>query len=109
MGAQFSKKLSRSSRSSGSFSFTATAGDGQVLLAWETGSELENLGFYLYRSMSAGGPYEQITANVIPGLGSSPHGARYSYRDLGLTNDVTYYYKLEVGDWSDTKAMVLLK
>jgi hypothetical protein len=28
-------------------------------------------------------------------LGSSPQGAKYTYRDSGLTNGVTYYYKLE--------------
>ena len=32
---------------------------------------------------------------MIPGLGSSPVGAKYAYRDAGLTNGVTYYYKLE--------------
>jgi hypothetical protein len=41
------------------------------------------------------GAYERVTATVIPGLGSSPQGAKYTYRDLGLTNGVTYYYKLE--------------
>jgi hypothetical protein len=76
-------------------SFTATGLNGEVLLEWETGSELENLGFHLYRSLSEEGPYEQITASVIPGLGSSPAGAKYSYVDSGLTNGVTYYYKLE--------------
>ena len=74
-------------------SFTAVAGDGAVDLDWETASELDNLGFHLYRSTA--GPYERITARAIPGLGSSPVGAKYSYRDTGLTNGVTYYYKLE--------------
>ena len=74
-------------------SFTAVAGDGAVDLDWETASELDNLGFHLYRSTA--GPYERITARAIPGLGSSPVGANYSYRDTGLTNGVTYYYKLE--------------
>ena len=76
-------------------SFTAVAGDGAVDLHWETASELDNLGFHLYRSSSGAGPYERITARAIPGLGSSPVGAKYSYRDTGLTNGVTYYYKLE--------------
>jgi hypothetical protein len=76
-------------------SFEAVGVDGAVELTWETGSELENLGFHLYRSLSEEGPYEQITASVIPGLGSSPAGANYSYVDSGLTNGVTYYYKLE--------------
>ena len=76
-------------------SFTATGLDGEVLLEWETGSELNNLGFHLYRSPTDEGPYERITATAIPGLGSSPVGAKYAYRDSGLTNGVTHYYKLE--------------
>jgi hypothetical protein len=76
-------------------SFTATALDAAVDLAWQTGSELNNLGFNLYRSSSADGPYERINTEVIPGLGSSPEGASYPYGDRGLTNGVTYFYKLE--------------
>ena len=75
--------------------FTAVAGDGTVDLHWQTASELDNLGFHLYRSSSGAGPYERITGRAIPGLGSSPVGANYSYRDTGLANGITYYYKLE--------------
>jgi streptogramin lyase len=76
-------------------SFTATGADGVVELAWETGSEMDNLGFHVYRSSAAAGPYEQITSSLVPGLGSSPVGARYRYRDRGLVNGATYYYELE--------------
>ncbi len=76
-------------------SFTAVGLDGAVELIWETGSEMDNLGFHLYRSLSEEGPCERITASLIPGLGSSPAGARYSYRDTGLANGVTYFYELE--------------
>ena len=76
-------------------SFTATGYDGAVALEWRTASELDNMGFHLYRSFSDDGSYDRITDTVIPGLGSSPVGAKYSYRDVGLTNGVTYYYKLE--------------
>jgi len=76
-------------------SFTAVAADRAVDLLWRTSSELANLGFHLYRSLSAFGPYERITEAVIPGLGSSPVGASYSYRDRSLTNGVQYFYKLE--------------
>ena len=76
-------------------SFTATGSDASVLLEWETGSELDNLGFHLYRSMAEEGPYERLTASLIPGLGSSPAGARSRYRDTGVTNGVSYFYKLE--------------
>ena len=76
-------------------SFSATGLDDAVLLEWQTGSELDNMGFHLYRSPSEEGPYEQVTESIIPGLGSSPVGASYSYRDTGLVNGTTYFYKLE--------------
>ncbi len=76
-------------------SFTATSLDGAVDLSWTTASELQNLGFDLYRAESADGPYLRITSSLIPGLGSSPTGRSYSYRDAGLLNGRTYFYKLE--------------
>ncbi|MGH9461798.1 MAG: hypothetical protein ACRD1X_11310, partial [Vicinamibacteria bacterium] len=76
-------------------SFNAKPLDGAVELTWETGSEVDNLAFHLYRSSSEEGPYERLTPNPNPGLGSSPQGASYSYVDSGLTNGETYYYKLE--------------
>jgi hypothetical protein len=69
-------------------SFTAVGADRAVELSWRTSSEFANLGFHLYRSLSASGPYQRITEAVIPGLGSSPVGASYSYRERGLTNGV---------------------
>jgi hypothetical protein len=76
-------------------SFTARGLESAVLLEWETASELDNLGFHLYRSQAASGPFSRITERLIPGLGSSPSGASYRFRDDGLSNGVTYYYKLE--------------
>jgi len=75
--------------------FTASPADSAVALSWTTGSELDNLGFHLYRSMNEEGPWERLTSSVIPGLGSSPAGASYRYRDTGLSNGTTYFYLLE--------------
>jgi hypothetical protein len=75
--------------------FQARAGDAAVELTWETGSEIDNVGFYLYRALSADGPFELVNESVIPGLGSSPLGARYRYVDSGLANGTTYFYELE--------------
>ena len=86
-------------------SFEAEGLESAVELSWETGSEIDNLGFHLYRSTTTGGEYQRITRQVIPGLGSSPAGARYRYRDDGLTNDVTYYYQLEDIDTSGATEM----
>jgi hypothetical protein len=76
-------------------SFTATPGDGRVRLDWETGSELDSLGFHLYRAASRGGPWTRVTAALVPGLGSSPEGRSYSYEDAELRNGTTYFYLLE--------------
>jgi hypothetical protein len=76
-------------------SFTAVPGDGTVTLEWRTGSELDNLGFHVYRGPSAEGPWARATSALIPGLGSSPIGQSYSWTDTGLANGVTYYYRLE--------------
>ena len=40
--------------------FTATAGDGKVALKWVTESEVENLGFNIYRSQN---PNKQFRLN----------------------------------------------
>ena len=76
-------------------SWEASSADSAVDLSWTTSSELQNLGFHLYRSGSAAGPFTRITAALIPGQGSSPTGASYSYRDGSLVNGQTYFYELE--------------
>ena len=76
-------------------SFSATGADAAVDLAWQTGSELDNLGFHLYRGPAAAGPWTRLTSSLIPGLGSSPVGQDYSWRDTGLVNGQRYYYRLE--------------
>ena len=55
-------------------SFEAAPSDGAVDLRWRTGSELQNLGFHLYRGPSATGPWTRLTPTLIPGLGFSPLG-----------------------------------
>ena len=86
-------------------SFGAAPLDSAVELAWKTASELRNLGFHLHRSTSAAGPWTRITSSLIPGLGSSPIGRSYSYRDGGLTNGVSYWYRLEDVDASGVSTL----
>jgi len=80
--------------------FTATAGDGEITLRWNTESEVENLGFNIYRSAKYNDQLSIINDQLIPGAGSSSSRQEYKYVDNGLTNGVTYWYKLEDVDYS---------
>jgi hypothetical protein len=64
-------------------SFEAVPRDGSVDLTWRTGSELDNLGFHLYRSLSSR-VRTSASRTVIPGSHSSPMGAAYRHTDTGL-------------------------
>ena len=93
--SEFSKAMTAATTAVTLSSFSATGRDQAVDLSWTTASELQNLGFNLYRGDAAGGPFTRITSSLIPGLGSSPTGQSYAYRDSGLVNGRTYYYELE--------------
>jgi hypothetical protein len=80
-------------------SFTALPTGNAITLDWATASELDNLGFNLYRARSAAGPRTQLNASLIlsqvPG---SPVGAAYQFVDTAVKPGVTYYYWLEAVD-----------
>jgi len=75
--------------------FTGEPRGSSVVLSWETASELDNLGFHVYRAEEQAGPYERLTTSLIPGLGSSPVGARYRFEDRRVGPGLIYFYKLE--------------
>lgn len=72
----------------------AAAGDA-IMITWDTISEIDTLGFNLYRDTSADGPGIKLNSSLIsaetPG---SPEGHRYSYRDV-LAAGRTCFYWLE--------------
>ncbi len=75
-------------------SFTADAQDGYVLLRWITQTEQDNYGFHLYRATSEPVGYQCITADIIPGGGTSTVARHYSYSDRTVESGLTYFYKL---------------
>jgi hypothetical protein len=75
-------------------SFTAEAGADGVTLAWETGTEIDNAGFNLYRAKSPDGPYIKLNAALIAAGGDPVAGATYSFLDEDLAPG-TYTYELE--------------
>ena len=80
--------------------FSATGKKNAVLLTWETASELETVGFNLYRSKTMDGNRKKLNAELIPSLAypGSPTGAMYSYKDRTAKPGITYYFWLEEVD-----------
>ena len=82
-------------------SFTATpqAWTRSILIEWETVSEVDNLGFNLYRAESPDGRQIRLNASLIPSQGpGSPIGFKYSFADRTALTGRTYYYWLEAVD-----------
>jgi hypothetical protein len=67
----------------------------QVTLKWRTDSEINNLGFDVYRGESLDGTFTKVNQTHIPGAGTD--GTPHSYRFIDENVEVgkTYYYYLE--------------
>lgn len=77
--------------------FEAGLDGGAVRLEWETTTELDNLGFNLYRSESMEGERAKINGSLIPSQvpPGSLTGATYEYTDETTSTGKAYYYWLE--------------
>lgn len=77
-------------------SFQAVARGRAVQLSWQTVSELEMVGFNLYRSEAVDGEYVQLNEGLIPAerLGQA-EGQTYAWLDRDVARGRTYYYAIE--------------
>ncbi len=79
-------------------SFIAQAGNNRAFLKWTTQSEVNNLGFEIYRSTSESGEYQMIASyenyDNLRGAGNSNTTHTYAFTDANVLNGITYYYKL---------------
>lgn len=80
-------------------SFRAEGLEDHVLLEWETASEIDNAGFYLWRTETEYAEYVRITDYLIPAEGGPIQGATYAYEDFDVVPGLTYYYQLEDIDY----------
>lgn len=75
--------------------FTATCRPADVFLEWETASEVNALGFNLFRSTSPDELGTQLNSEMIPTQAPGGGGAYYAYTDSAVSSPATYYYTLQ--------------
>jgi hypothetical protein len=86
-------------------SFSAEVKSGHVILTWVTESEIDNMGFNVYRSMSLSEGFERLNGSMIRGAGTTTDEQVYSYIDTRIRERGTYYYKLEQIDIDGNSVM----
>jgi hypothetical protein len=75
--------------------FTAVPADKDVMIKWSTASELNNLGFDVYRSESLDGTFAKVNLTRIQGAGTDATPNHYNFLDESVEVGKTYYYYLE--------------
>jgi hypothetical protein len=86
-------------------SFAAEAQTNQVLVSWETVSEINNATFNLYRGRSADGSDRTLLVSIPSQAPGSSQGASYSYADAAVQAGQTYIYWLESIDLDGVATM----
>jgi len=77
-------------------SFMAERAESSIILRWKTASEIDNLGFNLYRAGSIEGSRIKLNAALIPSQApGSPVGGSYEFVDAAVQPGAQYYYWLE--------------
>jgi hypothetical protein len=78
--------------------FRVTIGENDALIEWGTGSEINTVGFNIYRTETAQFSRDHRVNDVMIEACGDTIGCQYTCTDEGLVAGVTYYYWLEVHD-----------
>ncbi len=79
--------------------FSAQGEPGGIRLGWETASEVDLVGFNLYREVMGSGVQTQVNSDLIPALNpGSTDGNPYEYLDSAAELGMAYTYWLEYLD-----------
>ncbi len=88
-------------------SLYALTGNSKITLVWETGAEINNAGFEVFRKAEYENEFTMLasykTNPELKGLGTSPQGKRYTYTDNTVKNGVTYEYKIYSVDFNGNR------
>ncbi len=80
-------------------SFEVRQGNGLAVLQWRTASEIQNIGFNVWRRSDSSNAYARIASykeyETLSGLGTSSEGRTYRFVDCNIQNGQTYWYKIE--------------
>ncbi|MBN2209252.1 MAG: DUF1565 domain-containing protein [Candidatus Coatesbacteria bacterium] len=74
-------------------SFEARPGADRIVLNWETGTEIDNAGFMLFRSIADTSEYVRLSSLIVA-EGGPAYGASYSFVDRDVEPGVAYNYWL---------------
>ena len=75
--------------------FRAESTDAGVLIKWTTESEIDNAGFYIYRSETKNGNFKRLNPKHIQGAGTTSEQNTYTWKDTTAKPNVNYYYRIE--------------
>ena len=75
--------------------FRAQHTDDGVLLNWTTESEVDNAGFYIYRSETKDGEFKVVNPTMIQGAGTTGERNEYTWTDTTAKPNTVYYYRIE--------------
>ena len=75
--------------------FRAQRTDAGVLLKWTTESEVDNAGFFIYRSNTKDGEYKVVNPQMIQGTGTTGERNEYTWTDTSAKPNTVYYYRIE--------------
>lgn len=81
---------------------------GNIRVKWETGSELNTMGFIVERATKINGTFKQLNPTMLAAKNiGGIQGAKYAFNDKPVKPGKTYFYKLEImkadgtSEWSD--------
>ncbi|HPR18855.1 MAG TPA: hypothetical protein PLD62_11480, partial [Candidatus Cloacimonadota bacterium] len=91
-------------------SFTGICENGYPQLEWVTQSELENMGWYIFRSEAENGieanDFLLLNETLIPGNGTTTQPSSYEFTDdFAITTGETYWYWLQSVSYSNELEM----
>ena len=75
--------------------FRAVHTDAGTFLKWTTESEVDNAGFFIYRSETKEGEFKVVNPTMIQGAGTTGERNEYTWTDTTAKPRTVYYYQIE--------------